>query len=110
MRHSYSIFACLAAYARRTWSRWCGGSLQRKTVTDVGLSVPATPYSNESKVVRYEELTDLKEFTEPDHVMMIRHQGGTERIDMLSDERAYGEIVSAHTTIELSRLGLSARA
>jgi hypothetical protein len=90
------------------------GSLEQKIVlTDEGLLVPATPYSSESKLIRYDDLTDLKEFTEPDHVMMVRHKAGDFelRLDMLSDERAYAEIIGTLSQrIELSRLGLSARA
>jgi hypothetical protein len=88
------------------------GSLEQKIVlTDEGLLVPATPYSSEAKLIRYGDLTDLKEFTEPDHVMMIRHQGGDFelRMDMLSDERSYSEIVrTLAQQIELSRLGMNA--
>jgi hypothetical protein len=90
------------------------GSLEQKIVlTDEGLLVPATTYSSESKLIRYEDLTDLKEFTEPDHVMMVRHKAGDFelRLDMLSDERAYAEIVGTLSRrIELSRIGLSAQA
>jgi hypothetical protein len=90
------------------------GSLEQKIVlTDEGLLVPATAYSSESKLIRYEDLTDLKEFTEPDHVMMVRHKAGDfeVRLDMLSDERAYAEIVGTLSRrIELSRIGLSAQA
>jgi hypothetical protein len=85
---------------------------QRIVLTDEGVLVPASRYSGESKLLLYQDLTDLKEFTEPDHVMMVRHKGGDFelRMDMLSDERAYAEIVrTLAQRIELCRLGLGSR-
>ena len=58
-------------------------------------------------------MTDLKEFTEPDHVMMIRHREGDFelRLDMLSDERAYAEIVgTVAQRVQMSKLGVAGKA
>jgi hypothetical protein len=112
---SYGICAALAALmclvdvikvSRR-------GSLRQKiALTDEGLLVPETPTSTESKLIRYADVADLKEFTEPDHVMMIRHRAGDFelRLDMLSDERAFAEIVvTLAQQVQLVKLGLSSR-
>jgi hypothetical protein len=94
----YGVFAGLAAlfaaYDAANAAR--RGSLrQRIAFTRDGLSVPRSSDSTEEKQIPYESVLDLKQISEPDNVTVIRHRGGefTLRLDMLSDERAYAEIV-----------------
>jgi len=57
--------------------------------------VPRSSWSAEERLIPYESILDLKEFTEPDSLVVIRHREGefTLRLDLLPDERAYAEIV-----------------
>jgi hypothetical protein len=53
--------------------------------------------STEDMLIPYESVVDLKEFNEPDSLVLITHAGGvfTLRLDLLPDERAYAEVLQA---------------
>jgi hypothetical protein len=94
----YGIFAGLAAlfsisHAVNVHRR--ASLRQRIAFTKEGLVVPRSAWSVEEALIPYERIRDLKEFTEPDHVVVMRHEEGdfTLRFDMLLDERAFAEIV-----------------
>jgi len=52
-------------------------------------------FTKDGLMVRYENILDMKEFTDPDHLVLIRHREGEFelRLDWLPDERAFAEIV-----------------
>jgi hypothetical protein len=94
----YGLFAGLAALfsisdAVNAYRR--GSLRQRIAFTKEGLVVPRSAWSAEEELIPYGRIRDLKEFTQPDRVVMIGHEGGdfTLRLDMLPDERAFAEIV-----------------
>lgn len=57
--------------------------------------VPKSSMSLEEELIAYGSVLDIKEFTEPNNVAVIRHRQGefTLQLDLLPDERAYAEIV-----------------
>ena len=84
------VSACDAAKVARLASL-----RQRIAFAKEGLMVPRSLRSTEEDLIPYESILDMKEFTEPDNVVLIRHREGefTLRLDWLPDERAYAEIV-----------------
>ena len=86
------IAACDAVNADRR-----GSLRQRIAFAEVGLVVPKTVWSTEEMLIPYESVVGLKEFNEPDSIVLIEHRGGvfTLRLDLLPDERAYAEILQA---------------
>jgi hypothetical protein len=95
---AYWVFAALAALfcvvdfasaERRKSLR------QRIVLTNDALLVPKSSWAEEEERIPYASIQDLKSFNEPDSVVVIRHRGGefVLRLDMLPDERAYGELV-----------------
>jgi hypothetical protein len=68
---------------------------QRIALTRKGLIVPSSLWSTREELIRYDSILDMKEFTAPHTIMLIRHGEGVFelRLDMLDDERVYGEIV-----------------
>jgi hypothetical protein len=68
---------------------------QRIAFANDGLLVPRSLWSTEEKLIPYESVLDVKEFTEPNSVAIIRHREGefTLELDLLADERTYAEIV-----------------
>jgi hypothetical protein len=104
---AYWVFAALAAFFcvydfvsanRRKSLR------QRIVLTEDALLVPKSSWTEEEQRIPYKSIRSLKPFNEPDSVVVICHQGGefVLRLDMLPDERTYGELVASLTT-NLSR-------
>jgi hypothetical protein len=108
---AYGLFAGLAAMlavidtvnvVRR------GSVRQRIAFEDEGLIVPKSPWTVEETTIAYASVIDISSFNEPDSVVVIRHRDGefTLRLDLLPDERAYGEIVQQLThRIQMARAG-----
>jgi len=84
------VCVCNAAMVARL-----GSVRQRIAFTKDGLMVPRSARSAEETLIRYENILDMKEFTDPDHLVLIRHREGEFelRLDWLPDERAFAEIV-----------------
>jgi hypothetical protein len=74
-----------------------GGALrQRVALTREGLVLPKSQWTEEEHTVPYEHIVKLTTFDDPDGLVIIRHLAGGElilRLDMFSDERAFGEFV-----------------
>ena len=82
---------------------------QRIAFTEEGLVVPRSSWSAEERLIPYGSILDMKEFTEPDSLVVIRHREGEFplRLDLLPDERAYAEIVhSLALRIQAAEAGL----
>ncbi len=95
---AYWVFAGLAALfaivdgvhvARR------GELRQRIAFTAEGLLVPRSIWSEEEKLIPYGAIRDVKLFSEPDSIAIIRHRDGDYelRMDLLPSERDYAEVV-----------------
>jgi hypothetical protein len=94
----YAVFAVLAGLASASTAVNAArrASLrQRIALTKDGLMVPKSSMSLEEELIAYGSVLDIKEFTEPNNVAVIRHRQGefTLQLDLLPDERAYAEIV-----------------
>jgi hypothetical protein len=93
----YAVFGGLAALfsAYDAANVAYRGSLrQRIAFAKEGLMVPRSMWSSEEQLIPYASIRNMREFTEPDTLVIIRHEEGefTLRFDMLPDERAYAEI------------------
>jgi hypothetical protein len=107
----YGLFAGLAAMLAviDTVNVVRRGSLrQRIAFADTGMIVPKSPWTAEEMTIAYADVIDITSFNEPDSVVVLRHRDGefTLRLDLLPDERAYGEIVQQLTIrIQMAKAG-----
>ena len=81
---------------------------QRIAFTKDGFLVPRSAWSKDELVIPYENVIDMKEYTEPDVLTEIRYQGGNFklRLNLLPDERTYSEVVhSLNERVQAAKSG-----
>ncbi len=83
----FSVFDAVNAERR-------GKLRQRIAFTEDGLLVPLSKWSTEEVCIPYESIVKLEEIKDPNSFVLIEHENGvfSLRLDMLPNERAYGEV------------------